>query len=187
MTTTHTTHEPPTNKPEPQTYDEVTFALYFDHELDQIEETRFEAALTADEALHARYDEWANTHYVLNSHFEALESNYALDGFTERVMGALPEIDSLTTPVPAKAERELMSLSDRLKQALVPFLIGSLAAAALFVVLGRQITHPNGGDARPGSEFGESFDGLTPISNEEGPTWLESDDEEDDDGEGGGI
>ena len=71
-------------------YDEVTFALYYDYELDAEESTRFEAALEKDPDLLKAYEQWASTLEHLSQNFEAIEEQYELDGFSQKVMAALP-------------------------------------------------------------------------------------------------
>lgn len=165
-----------------KTYDEVHFALYFDRELDQEAEAQFEAALKTNAELLAHYNEWVDTYEALNAHFEAVESSYPLEGFTDRVMADLPELSAQSQTSSSVAAAEPEDSEERvswIRQVFIPFLIGSLVAAALFVALNRP--------ANPGSEGTEihnSTDGLTPI-NDKGSTWPGNDDEEDEDDEGG--
>jgi anti-sigma factor RsiW len=172
-----------------KTYNEVHFALYFDRELDQEAEAQFEVALKADAELLAHYNEWVDTYEALNAHFEAVESSYPLEGFTDRVMADLPELSAQTQASPSDTTAGLEDSGERVswfRQIFIPFLIGSLAAAALFIALNRQVSSESGGDTNAsGAELGNSTDGLTPISDNKGSTWPENDDEEDEDDEGG--
>ena len=174
-----------------QTYDEVQFALYFDHELDQEAETHFEEALKADAELLARYNEWVGAYETLNAHFESLESSYQLEGFTDRVMAELPELSAHAQISSTPADVEPADSDERvswIRQMFIPFLIGSLAAAALFVALNRQVNSAGeSGAANPGAELGNNTNGLTPISDEKGSTWPENDDDEEDEDDEGGI
>lgn len=124
-------------------YDEVTFALYYDYELDAEESTRFEAALKTDPDLLKAYEQWASSFEYLSQNFEALEDQYELDGFSQKVMAALP-----SNPWPeAKTTEPDLSQKNIQKEAwwagwFKPILIGSLAAAAILVVA-RSIQSPN--------------------------------------------
>jgi anti-sigma factor RsiW len=174
----------------PSTYDEVTFALYFDQEMDQQEEARFEAALKADSALMKRYNDWVSVYEHFTAHFESLETHYQLDGFTDAVMSDLPaEWDHQRSGGSWAADDHAESHPSWTRRILAPFLIGSMIAAALFIVFKRvHQAEPNTDQQTIDQQFGEDFRGLTPISAEEGPTWLKSDaEEEDESAKGGGI
>lgn len=155
------------------TPDEVTFALYFDNELDREEELRFEAALQDDPKLLAQYNLWAETYERVYEHFETLEANYALEGFTERVMAELPQEAPWEKRSGESAPREeIKRESQWFKRFFIPILIGSLTAAVIVFALTRQdqlvsspteVTSP-----RPETQL------ITHTV-----TWLESDEEDD--------
>ena len=124
-------------------YDEVTFALYYDYELDAEESTRFEAALEKDPDLLKAYEQWASAFEHLSQNFAAIEEQYELEGFSQKVMAALP-----SNPW-KRAKVEESSSSPAIAQQeswwagwFKPILIGSLAAAAVLVV-SRSIQSPS--------------------------------------------
>jgi anti-sigma factor RsiW len=170
-------------------YDDVTFALYFDHELDQSAESEFEAALNSNPELLAQYEDWVATYEMLNAHFEAREAQYSLEGFTDRVMGELPETLERTQRGEAEpAELEEVSLSARLRSILVPFFAGCCVAAVIFMILQRpQPSHPSA-QSQPDSLAAQpnSLDEV-PVANEVSDESEVNDDEEDEDGEGNDI
>jgi hypothetical protein len=158
------------------TPDEVTFALYFDNELDHDEEAKFEAALNTNSELLARYNLWTETYEHICDHFEALEETYPLESFTERVMKELPQ----------EAPWEQESSSERISQAIeeresswfkrffMPMLVGSLTVAVVVVILSRKdqlVSTPN--DVTPQRSDTQLIDHKV--------TWLEDDEDEDED------
>ena len=104
-------------------------------------------------------------------------------------MAELPELSARAQTSSEPADVESTDSDERvswIRQMFIPFLIGSLAAAALFVALNRQVNSTGeNGAINSGAELGNSTNGLTPISDDKGSTWPENDDEEDEDDEGG--
>ena len=157
------------------TPDEVTFALYFDNELDHEEEVKFEAALNTDHDLLVRYNLWVETHERVYAHFESLEESYPLEGFTERVMAELPEQAPWTERATSESASQSMEAEESswFKRFFIPILVGGLTAAAILLVLSRKDTlvspQPEVNQPRPETQL---------IDHK--VTWLESDEEGED-------
>ena len=114
------------------TYDEITFALFYDGELDDEESKRFEEALSQSESLSAQYGEWIAARDALYDHFEALEASYPLDGFSDQVMNALPNRSPWAPP----KEQRIHSIptTSTWRSWFTPILIGGLTAAAILLI-----------------------------------------------------
>ena len=111
-------------------YDEVTFALYYDYELDAEESIRFEAALKSDPKLLEAYEHWASTFEHLSQNFEAVEDQYELEGFTQKVMEALPNDPWKRARPKESVVSEVISQPESFWAGwFKPILIGSLSAA----------------------------------------------------------
>jgi anti-sigma factor RsiW len=116
-------------------YDEVTFALYYDYELDSDESTQFEHALEQDPTLLKAYEDWVSAFELLSQNFEALEDDYDLEGFSQKVMNSLPN-----DPWPKTQPAETVHVKDSVESEpwwagwFKPILIGTLAAAAVLIV-----------------------------------------------------
>lgn len=119
-------------------YDEITFALYYDHELDQEETERFEAALQSDPELMAQYEEWSISLALFHEHIDQLESSYQLDQLSDKVMANLPEQAPWNTSRSSEPESVVMPQREGVaswwKQLWVPALVGGLAAAAILLI-----------------------------------------------------
>ena len=79
-------------------YDEITFALFYDGELDEEESRRFESALAEGGELSDRYGQWLCVRDATLDHFETVEGRYELQGFSDQVMSALPQESPWSTP-----------------------------------------------------------------------------------------
>lgn len=117
-------------------YDEITFALYYDCELGQEEADEFELALDQDSNLAQAYDAWVDQFEQIAHVIQTEEQAYELDGFSNRVMDALPQVSWSKAKPQAKVETEL---NQDLTQAwwsawLKPILIGGLSAAAILLI-----------------------------------------------------
>jgi negative regulator of sigma E activity len=116
-------------------YDEITFALFYDNELDEEDARAFEAQLQDDSELMSAYQEWRATLNAVTDHFEYVESTYNLDDFTKKVMRAISDepswAESLTYD---QSSAEILLENPWWKAWLFPILIGSLAAAAVLIV-----------------------------------------------------
>lgn len=116
-------------------YDEVTFALFYDNELDAEEERAFEAQLNDDPQLLEAYNQWVSGLEAVRQHVESVEANYTLDQFTDRVMSALPS-ESAWTHSTSKSN---VSIDQEPKQSwwqgwFTPILVGGLTAAAILII-----------------------------------------------------
>ena len=156
------------------TPDEVTFALYFDRELDREEEAKFEAALNADSELLAQYHLFVETHEQVCAHFEALETSYPLEGFTERVMNDIPEQAPWAQSSTIERASQSLEQSDSswFKRILIPVFIGCLTAAAILILVSKKgpltSEQPGISTERPETQL---------IDHK--VTWLESDEDDD--------
>ena len=161
-----------------KTPDDITFALYYDDELNLEESKRFEDSLRSDPELFARYQFWVETQESLAAHFESLESNYELGGFTDRVMSELPEVApwEVSAASPARAVTPSEPEGESwIKRLIFPLLIGSLTAAVILMIVDRRA--PSGPGGAPAA--GASQDNTTLIKdNEVKVTWLEDEEEE---------
>ena len=162
-----------------QNFDEVTFALFYDDEMSQEESQQFETALESDTELLARYERWIYVQEGISAHFESLEANYSLDGFTNRIMDALPEQAPWEVEAPRRAPVEEPQTDSWIKRILFPLMIGSLTTAVILVIM-RQST-PS--DQVPQNSVSPSNqDNTTLIKDSEVKvTWLEEDDEDEED------
>ena len=116
-------------------YDEVTFALFYDNELDAEEERAFVAQLKQDSTLMEAYEDWVEGIEAVSQHIKHLESDYELDQFTASVMAALPEQSPWRSKTPTtKVDVDIESEQSWLKSWLTPILIGGLTAAAILIV-----------------------------------------------------
>ena len=119
-------------------YDEVTFALYYDHELDAKEAKLFELSLERDEQLMEAYNQWVDVQEAVHHYFEDKESSYKLDHFSDRVMKALPADPNWRTSKPPNSEPVAVQLntdSPWWQTWLTPMLIGGLVTAALMLIV----------------------------------------------------
>ena len=154
------------------TPDEITFALYFDNELDLDEATKFEAALNANPELLAQYNLWAEMQEQVCAHFETLEKTYSLEGFTERVMNDLPQTSPWKQPSSEHISHTIeVQESSWFKRLLIPILVGGLTAAVVVFILSRRnelvLPHTDQATQRPETQL---------IDHK--VTWLENDEED---------
>ena len=156
------------------TPDEVTFALYFDRELDSEEEAQFEAALNTDSELLAQYHLFVETHEHVCAHFEALETSYPLEGLTDRVMKHIPEEAPWSQVSTTERASQPMEQSDFswFKRILIPVFIGTLTAAAILILVSRK-------DQIVSEQPGMSADRPETQLIDHKVTWLESDEDDD--------
>ena len=156
------------------TPDEVTFALYFDRELDSEEEAKFEAALNADSELLAQYHLFVETHEHVYAHFEALETSYPLEGFSDRVMNDIPEEAPWVqgSTIERAAQSMEQNESSWFKRILIPIFIGTLTAAAILILVSRN-------DRLASEQPGVSADRPETQLIDHKVTWLESDEDDD--------
>jgi negative regulator of sigma E activity len=128
--------------------DEIIFALFYDGELDQEEETHFIESLKSDPELREQYDHWVETLEAMQEHIIAQEGDYPLTDFSDRVMAALPEeAPQRSSQPPLRVEMEAeadaqSSFISWFKQAWIPALIGGIAAALVLVVM-QQLNAPS--------------------------------------------
>lgn len=115
-------------------YDEITFALFYDGELDREEEADFMEALDSDSALREHYESWAELGHRVHDHFEALEASYDLDRFTDQVMEGLPNVSSWTSSRSTEAIVEESSGASWWRTWMAPMMIGAVSAAAILVI-----------------------------------------------------
>jgi hypothetical protein len=119
-------------------YDEITFALYYDHELDAKEAKLFEMALEQNEQLMKTYDQWVDAQEAVSQYLEDKEAEYQLEGFSDRVMKALPADPNWKV---RSEQQEVVSKQDSNQQTpwwqswFTPMLVGGLVAAALILVI----------------------------------------------------
>lgn len=118
-----------------QEFDEITFALFYDGELDAAESLRFEEALSNSE-LAERYGQWLAVRDTICDHFENLESQYSLEGFSDRVIEALPEQSPWSNPrlSSESVAKESVSFGLSLRRWFAPMLVGGLTAAAIIII-----------------------------------------------------
>ena len=156
------------------TPDEVTFALYFDRELDSEEEAKFEAALNADSELLAQYHLFVETQESVYAHFEALETSYPLEGLTDRVMKEIPQEApwSQASTIERKAQSIEQNESSWFKRILIPIFIGTLTAAAILILVSRK-------DQLVSEPPGVNADRTETQLIDHKVTWLESDEDDD--------
>jgi anti-sigma factor RsiW len=167
-----------------QNFDEVTFALFYDDEMSQEESAHFEATLESDPDLLARYQQWVEIQEGLSAHFESLEASYSLEGFTARVMDALPEQATweLEATPPERVISEAAPRDSWVKRLLFPLMLGSLTAAVILMIVDRRAPE---GTSQP-HQVGVNQDNTTLINDSEVKvTWLEDDDDDSDDSDDG--
>jgi negative regulator of sigma E activity len=128
-------------------YDEITFALFYDGELDSDESRRFEEELESDEALASRYGEWLRVREALMDHFEAIEAEYKLEGFSDRVMDALPTTSPWETSRESTSSPSIERPSFNWRAWFTPMLVGGLTAAAIMLIA-QSLTRVNDQSAR---------------------------------------
>jgi negative regulator of sigma E activity len=129
--------------------DEQLLILYFDGELDRAEADELEARIERDEALSVQFQELVTLRSGLRDHFSAEAERFDLEGFADRVMSALPEVElsSMTREVTSpETEDAPAGLARRIQtwfaQNTSPLLIGAAVACAILFAL-RAIDSPS--------------------------------------------
>ena len=122
--------------------DEQLLILYFDGELDQPEADELEARIERDEALSAQFQELVALRSSMRDHFSSEIERLDLEGFTDRVMSALPEVEFSSIKretTSAEVEPSSPSLARRVQawfsQNTSPLLIGAAVACAILFAL----------------------------------------------------
>lgn len=129
--------------------DEQLLILYFDGELDRAEADELEARIERDEALSVQFQELVTLRSSLRDHVSSEIERLDLEGFTDRIMSALPEVEfSSMNREPATPEVEVVpaGLAQRIQewfaQNTSPLLIGAAVACAILFGL-RAIDSPS--------------------------------------------
>jgi len=116
-------------------YDEITFALFYDEELDHDEERAFLEALESDQVLRERYEAWTELGTHLAKHFESKELSYSLDHLSDKVMSNLPTDPSWSSSQSVQEVVEEESSTPWWRSWLTPMMVGAIGAAVILIVV----------------------------------------------------